>query len=118
MTNDVTYIWSNKFPTLFNFSQFALTQNHEKSLKEMQEQADEKNNMAYDNFTLVRINQYNVHRVAEVTEDGMRAFVKVSFSKDKYDLIGNAVNYDIEYNWDFKPRENTRNVPQSEITTN
>jgi len=64
MTNDVTYIWSDKFPTLFNFSQFALTQNHEKSLKEMQEQADEKNNMAYDNFTLVRINQYNVHRVA------------------------------------------------------
>jgi len=46
----------------------------------------------------------------------MRAFVKVSFSKDKYDLIGNAVNYEIDYNWNFKPRENTRNVPQTEIS--
>lgn len=116
MTNDVTYIWSDKFPTIFNFSEFKLTQNDELSLKEMQEQADEKNNMMYDNYTLVRINQYNVHRVADVTECGMRAFVKVSFSKDKYDLIGNAINYDLDYKWQMKPRNITRNIPQSTIS--
>ena len=72
--------------------------------------------MKYDNYTLVRINQYNVHRVADVTEDGMRAFLKVSFSKDKYDLIGNAINYDLDYNWKMKPRNITRNIPQSTIS--
>jgi len=116
MSNDVTYIWSDKFPTIFNFSEFRLTQDHEKSMIEMQEQADEKNNMMYDNYTLVRINQFNVHKVADVTENGMRAFVKVSFSKDKYDLIGNAINYDLDYNWDFKPRNITRNIPQSTVS--
>lgn len=116
MTNDITYIWSDKFPTIFNFSEFRLTQDHEKSMIEMQEQADQKNNMMYDNYTLVRINQFNVHRVADVTENGMRAFVKVSFSKDKYDLIGNAINYDLDYNWNFKPRNITRNVPQSTVS--
>lgn len=116
MTNDTTYIWSDKFPTIFNFSEFRLTQDHEKSMIEMQEQADEKNNMMYDNYTLVRINQFNVHRVADVTENGMRAFVKVSFSKDKYDLIGNAINYDLDYNWEMKPRNITRNVPQSIVS--
>ena len=116
MTNDTTYIWSDKFPTIFNFSEFRLTQDHEKSMIEMQEQADEKNNMMYDNYTLVRINQFNVHRVADVTENGMRAFVKVSFSKDKYDLIGNAINYDLGYNWEMKPRNITRNVPQSTVS--
>jgi len=116
MSDDITYIWSDKFPTIFNTSNFVLTQNHEASLKEMQEQADEKNNTNYLENTLVRINQYNIHKVADVTEDGMRSFVKVSFSKDKFDLLGNSHNYELEYKWDMKLRNTNRNVPQSVIS--
>lgn len=117
MSNDVTYIWSDKNPTVFNFSEFKLSQDHSLSMREMQEQADEKNNMCYDNFTLVRINQYNVHKVADVLEDGLRTFIKISFSLDKFDLKGNAINYDLDYKWDFKPRATERNTPQSMVSS-
>ena len=115
MSDDVTYIWSDKNPTIFNFSEFTLTQHHLKSILEMNEQAKEENNMAYNENTLVRIDQYNIHKVADVTEDGMRAFVKISFSKDKYDLIGNSHNYELDYNWEMKERSIQRNIPQSKL---
>jgi len=113
MSNDVTYIWSDKNPTIFNFSEFKLTQDHSKSIEEMNEQADEKNNMAYTENVLIRLDQYNVHKVAEITEDGMRAFVKISFSKDKFDLVGNTHNYELDYSWKMQLRNTERNVPQS-----
>lgn len=43
----------------------------------------------------------------------MRAFLKVSFSKDKYDLLGNSHNYLMDYNWEMKARKEDRNIPQS-----
>jgi len=116
MSSDVTYIWSDTQPTIFNNGIFNLSQDHSLSIKEMEQQALEENNMSYIDNTLVRMNQYNVHKVGEVVNDGMRAFVKVSFSYDKYDLIGNAKNYELDYNWQMKPRSVNRNVPQSEVT--
>ncbi len=115
MTNDINYVWSNISPTIFNFSEFKLTQDHNKSIIEMQEQALPENNVTYNNNSLVRLDQYNVHRVADVEIPGMRAFLKVSFSKDKYDLKGNTHNYLIDYNWEMKDRNIERNVPQSKL---
>lgn len=116
MSNDITYIWCDSNPTIFNHSKFTLTQDHVKSILEMEEQANPENNMSYLENTLIRINQYNVHKVADVEEARMRAFVKVSFSRDKFDLIGNTHNYELTYDWQMKPRNQNRNVPQSEIT--
>lgn len=113
MTNDINYVWSDSNPTIFNYSQFVLTQNHNESIREMEEQANPDNNISYENNTLIRLDQYNVHKVSDVEKPGMRAFVKVTFSKDKYDLKGNTHNYLINYNWEMKDREIERNVPQS-----
>lgn len=115
LTDDVNYIWSDCHPTIFNSSDFNLTLADSISLKEMDEQALPENEIAFDNNTLLRLNQYNIHKVAEINTPSMRTFVKVSFSKDKYDLIGNAHNYLLDYNWTLTTRKTERNIPQSEI---
>lgn len=42
----------------------------------------------------------------------VRTFVKVSISRDKYDLIGNSHNHLLQYDWPMRPRALTRNPPQ------
>lgn len=115
LTNDINYLWSDKNPTIFNSSNFNLTIDDRLSLNEMCSQALPENNFNYENNTLLRLNQFNIHKVNEVTEPGMRAFIKLSFSGDKYDLVGNAHNYLMDYDWEMKPRQEERNVPQSII---
>ena len=115
MSNDINYVWSDKFPTIFNTSEFSLTNDHNISIKEMTEQALPENDMTFPNGTLLRLNQYNVHRVPEIDKQGMRCFLKVSFSDDRFDLKGNTINPLIKYNWEMKDRQVTRNVPKSKF---
>lgn len=111
MTDDINYIWCDKNPTLFNGSDFKLTRDHELSMVEMEQQARHYMRYQYSENELLRLNQYNIHRVAEVTEPGMRTFFKLSFSDEQYNLIGNSHNYLLDYNWEMKPREISRNDP-------
>ena len=111
MSDDINYIWSNRFGTEFNFSEFNLTQDHNISLKEMEEQALPENNFIYEDQSLLRLDQFNIHRVQKTEEEGMRTFFKLSFSKEKYNLIGNSHNYELDYKWDMLSREVERNHP-------
>lgn len=113
MTNDINYIWSDCNPTIFNCTDFKLTMDENISMFEMEQQAIVNKERTYPDFSLLRLNQYNIHKVAPVTENRMRTFVKISFSKDKYDLIGNTHNHLLNYQWEMKKRCETRNVPQS-----
>lgn len=112
MTDDINYIWSDCFPTIFNKSNFDLTMNDLDSMKDMENQAMTSNNVVYSDNELLRLDQFNIHRVSEIAEPKMRTFVKVSISKDKYDLIGNSHNYLIDYKWEMRERSNQRNIPQ------
>jgi hypothetical protein len=113
LTDDINYIWCDKYPTIFNSSEFKLTMDDSISLKEMDQQAYWENDVVYKENQLLRLNQFNIHKVAPVTEGGMRTFLKISFSKDKYDLVGNSHNYLLDYNWEMKERKQERNIPQS-----
>ncbi len=115
LTDDINYIWSDKNPTIFNSTNFKLTLDDEVSLKEMEEQALPENEVTYFDNTLLRLNQFNIHKVDENIEAGFRTFVKISFSQDKYDLEGNSHNYFLDYDWEMKPRKESRNIPQTEI---
>ncbi|OPB96859.1 hypothetical protein BAS10_07360 [Elizabethkingia meningoseptica] len=115
LTNDINYIWSDKNPTVFNYSEFDLTLDDEVSLKEMEIQALPENEIRYPDSTILRLDQLNIHKVNEEVEEGMRTFAKLSFSNDKYDLEGNSHNYELDYKWDMKPRKPNRNIPQSEV---
>jgi hypothetical protein len=114
MTDDINYIWYDKDPTVFNNSEFNLTMDDLASIEDMRSQALPWKDVTYPVNTLLRLDQFNIHKVGEVTT-GMRNFLKISFSKDKYDLIGNSHNYLLNYEWDMKPRKEQRNIPQSII---
>lgn len=114
MTPDINYIWCNKNPTIFNVSDFKLTADHAISIEEMEQQALVENEFSFRNNELLRLNQFNIHKVSEIKEAGMRLFLKVSFSKEKYDLIGNTHNYGIEYIWDMRERQVVRNNPSKQ----
>ena len=86
MTDDVQYIWSDRTPTLFNFSAFRLSRDDRLSMREMHEQADKSNDFVYPNGMLIRIDQFVVHRVQEPEQTELRTFFKLSISKDRYDL--------------------------------
>ena len=115
LTDDINYIWSNNHPTIFNQGKFNLTLDDKISMMEMEEQAKVENEMYFPNNTILRLDQYNIHRVMPIQYDCMRTFIKVSFSKDKYDLEGNAHNHLLDYNWEMKKRKIERNIPQSKL---
>lgn len=114
LSDDVSYIWSNMAPTIFNSTEFNLTQDDTLSLTEMQTQAKLENEVIYPENSLLRIDQYNVHKVNEQPVDGWRTFIKVSFSLDKYNLVGNSRNYLLNYNWKMIDRTPNRNVPSAQ----
>lgn len=107
----ITYLFSDCQPTVFNTTKIFLSKDDELCLIEMQKQIDEKNNITYPNNTLLRLDQYVIHRVAKPIE-GVRTFLKVSISKDRYNLEGNSMNYLLDYNWDLRKRNKERNIPQ------
>lgn len=110
-TSDVTYIWSDEIPTEFCIQSFDLSNDHIASLEEMEAQALPENIVTYFEGTLLRMDQHVVHRVGECKQAGYRTFVKISISKDKYNLIGNAHNYLFDYEWEMVERGESRNHP-------
>lgn len=116
LTDDINYIWCDKYPTIFNKTDFDLPLNDLLSMEEMEKQAMPFNDVTYKENQLLRLNQFNIHKVAPIEKGGMRTFLKVSISKDKYDLIGNSHNYLLDYNWQMKQRNEVRNIPQSVVS--
>lgn len=115
LTDDINYIWCDKYPTIFNKTDFDLPLDDLLSMEEMEKQAMPFNDVTYKENQLLRLNQFNIHKVAAITKGGMRTFLKVSISKDKYDLIGNSHNYLLNYDWKMKQRKDARNIPQSVV---
>lgn len=111
MTDDINYLWSNNNGCTFNDGQFNLTQDHYLSMIEMEQQADHRYNGRVGDNELVRLDQFNIHKVSEILDPCIRTFFKLSISKDKYNLIGNSKNYLLNYDWEMKPRQVDRNHP-------
>lgn len=112
LTDDVNYVWSDRFPTDFVLGEFDVIQDDRLSLEEFTRIGGSNPIINYPNNSILRMDQYVIHKCGDITEPGMRQFVKLSFSKDKYDLIGNCHNYLFHYDWDMRQRSIDRNVPQ------
>lgn len=110
-TDDVNYIWTDKFPTEFCVQDFNLSTDCELSMMQMEFQADKKNIQVYKPKTLLRLDQFQIHRVPLIKESGLRTFVKISISEQKYNLVGNSHNFLFDYDWEMKERECSRNHP-------
>lgn len=112
LTDDINYLWSDSNPTIFNSTVFDLSLDDNLSMAEMEAQAKKENEYYFDECSLLRLNQFVIHKVADEVTEGVRTFVKLSFSKDKYDLKGNAKNYLLDYEWEMRERNINRNIPQ------
>ena len=112
LTDDVNYLWSNASPTIFNFGEFYLSNDDNISMQEMEKQAKKENEFSYTKGSLLRLDQFVIHKVSEMQDEGMRTFAKISFSKGIYDLKGNAKNYELDYEWEMRERDIKRNIPQ------
>lgn len=92
LSDDVNYIWSDCNPTEFCVQQFDLSKDHEKSLQEMEEQADPRCCVSAAPNELLRLTPDMVHRTVPSEVPILRTFIKISCSNNKYNLKGNASN--------------------------
>jgi hypothetical protein len=113
MTDDLNYVWSDCNGTLFWEPQErgSFIQDEWHSLSEMAAAAFDGPVKSYPDKHLLRLDQSVIHRVADVTEPRVRTFVKVSVSRDKYNLVGNSVNHQLAPDWTYFDRSEDRNVP-------
>lgn len=121
-TDDVNYIWCDRAPTEFQHINppRKLSSDCDKSMRQMkhwQEYAIHHPGavkiVTYPDKHLLRLDNKVIHRSPTEFAPGMRSFVKVSISKDRYDLIGNSINHDIPEMMPTAERRPERNHPSS-----
>lgn len=113
-TDDINYIWCDRAPTEFAIQPFKLSDDCDKSMNEMEQQFSAGTEIVYPVKTLLRLDQFVIHRTPTYCEPGYRTFVKVSISKHRYNLKGNAHNYLFDYKWDMVERKVERNHPTAD----
>lgn len=114
-TNDVNYVWYTSNPTEFCVQDFDIADDCDLSVRHMTSQAMEANVRTYPCRHLLRLDPKVVHRVSRSPIEGYRCFAKVSVSRDRYDLAGNAHNYLFDYDWKLSPRDQSRNHPAARM---
>jgi hypothetical protein len=116
-TDDVNYIWCDRAPTEFVLGAFRVSTDCAVSMQQMEQigaQAEAFRSITtYPDKHLLRLDRTVMHRSPRLFEPGMRTFVKVSVSKDRYDLIGNSINHEIGELGPMVERQTTRNHPAS-----
>ncbi len=124
-TDDLNYIWSDRAPTEFLHldPMLVLSDDCNESMRQMAALAYEAEalgplDFAHKTFPdkhLLRLDEAVIHRAAENVTPGMRTFVKVSISENRYDLLGNSINHELPAShWPLVARAETRNHPSSE----
>jgi hypothetical protein len=120
-TDDVNYIWYDRAPTEFIWGPpselFTVSSDCDESLEDMSrigklwEQIDLVH--TFPDKHLLRLDHTVIHRSPANFDAGMRTFVKVSISKDRYDLIGNSINHYLGELGPMVERKANRNHPAS-----
>lgn len=109
--DDVNYIWADRAPTDFIEDSFTLPDNCSDAMEIMTAHAEKRPLVHYPDKHLLRLDPSVIHRSPVDYEDGMRSFVKVSFSTERYNLEGNSINHLIGDLGPMVPREAVRNHP-------
>ena len=123
-TNDINYIWADRAPTEFlwncaeGFDAFDFDGHDCDQFYSLCLAAEELAGATweieeYDDKHLLRLDPSVIHRSPVGFDAGMRSFAKVSISKDKYNLEGNATNHLLNLNWKMEPRNVERNHPSN-----
>lgn len=114
MTDDVQYIWFDKWPTEFLIGDFMVTDHDNISMTEFEEYGLDPLAVIFqpEPLYLYYIDENNIHRTSPALETDVRTFIKITISSHKYAQEGNSINYELPYSWKYQPRKLTRNQPQ------
>jgi hypothetical protein len=119
-TDDLNYIWCDRAPTEFLTQQnrWMLPDDCDESLRMMEKIArfaqayNHVGLRTYPDKHLLRLDNTVIHRSPVGFDAGMRTFVKVSLSHDRYNLKGNSVNHLLPgTRWPLVDRQEVRNHP-------
>lgn len=110
-TNDVNYIWYDRGPTQFYADSFDLSDDCLDAMTVMEERAHGPELVEYPDKHLLRLTPSCIHRCPVSLTPGMRTFVKISVSKDRYNLEGNSINHGLNERWPLISRGVERNHP-------
>lgn len=116
-TYDINYIWADRAPTDFLIlnETINLSNDCDESLAEMERLAKNAHPglfRTYPDKHLLRLDNTVIHRSPVNFPSGMRTFIKISVSHEKYNLKGNAVNHLLpETHWQLVDRQLARNHP-------
>ena len=114
-SDGINYIWYSDVPTEICAQEFDISENDAQSLRDMEEQSTQDNIITIPSGHLLRLDNKVVHRVSENHDySGMRTFVKVSISDKKFNLIGNAKNHYMDYDWKMHSRAELRNLESND----
>jgi hypothetical protein len=114
-TDDINYIWADKHSTVFHDGQFDVALDDVQCLDDLNEQAGVFGEYTMPEKTLIRIDPFCPHRTPKITQSGFRTFVKISFSKHRYNLEGNSHNYHFNYDWSLHERGQIRNMENKDF---
>lgn len=114
MSDDLNYVWYDSVPTLFTEFNPEISADHALSLQEF-ERLDptlRHHKVVYPNKHLLRLDDKVIHAVdTDVPEQLMRTFVKITVSKDRYNLKDNSKNPLLPDDGVFYDRNMVRNDP-------
>ena len=113
LSDQENFIWSDceATPTEVSIGKFELSNNHETSLTEMMAQASYNFTEQLKPFNLYDMNQSIVHRPTKnlSNEAILRTFIKVTYSKELFNCVGNAWNYKLPHIKPSVKRNQNRN---------
>lgn len=102
---DRSYLAVDKDPTIFYPHAFDMssydTLKHD-FFAVFNELAQEDKAFPLDAYGLYLFNAVSVHRASPTTQEGLRRFFRITFSKRINDRAGSTKNPHIDYNWDFR----------------
>lgn len=131
---DLNYIWTDRYPTAFLLSEAPLevSPDDQASMADMARIASlavtatdrwhearrfngnaKRPRLRIEHSatnTLYRLTPHVIHAAPHIpAPGGMRSFFKISVSTKRYDLLGNAHNHGLDYDWPMRRRDTTRN---------
>ena len=113
LSDQENFIWSDceETPTEVSIGKFELSKSHETSLTEMVIQASYNFTEQLKPLHLYDMNQSVVHRPTKNlnSEAVLRTFIKVTYSKELFNCVGNAWNYKLPHIKPVIKRNQSRN---------
>lgn len=112
-TDDINYVWWDGRGTRFAIQDFDdISPGHVESMRQFECQIQPEHIVEYEPKVLYRLTPQVVHATPIIPGAGeRRTFMKLSFSRHRYNLVGNSHNYMFQYDWKMYERSDARNHP-------